>query len=121
MDYLIASGGQKTEPEIVENVEYKTAVQRNALRSLRENGAVTRTGTGKKGDPFQYSIACSRPVSETQEQECVNDPQIAANAEKMLVPGNHEGQMLVPEKEEGQKLVPRNNTREDEPFFDVEV
>jgi hypothetical protein len=52
-----------------------------------------------------------RPVSGTEEQECVNNPQIAVNTEKMLVPG----------KEEGQKLVPRNNTGQDEPFFDVEV
>jgi hypothetical protein len=59
LDYLTASGGQKTEQEIMKDVGYKTAVNRQALRSLHQNGAVTRTGGGKRGDPFQYSIACS--------------------------------------------------------------
>ncbi|HTF62892.1 MAG TPA: AAA family ATPase, partial [Edaphobacter sp.] len=111
LDYLTASGGQRTEPEIVKNVGYKTAVNRKALRSLFQNGAVTRSGDGKKGEPFKYSIACSRPLSGTEEQECVTTPQIAANTEQMLVPGSHDGQLLVP----------RIITGEGEPFFDVEV
>ena len=68
VDFLEAAGEQ-TEPEISEHVGGTTSVKRKALRSLVEKGQVDRAGTGKKGDPFRYSFACTKDIPQTSKQE----------------------------------------------------
>ena len=51
--------GEKTEPEIDKQVEGTTSFKRTALRSLVTKGKVDRAGTGKKGQPYRYSFACT--------------------------------------------------------------
>jgi hypothetical protein len=48
-----------TEPEIDGAIEGKTTIKRKALRELTRQGKVTRSGSGKRGDPFEYGIDCS--------------------------------------------------------------
>ncbi len=96
-EYLKA-GGEKLEPEIVEQVEGRTTVKRRALRSLVEKGAVDRVGTGKRNDPYKYSFSCSQHIAGTREQETENGPQTRMDIGRMLVPANSQNQMLVPEK-----------------------
>ena len=67
VEYL-RSSGEKTEPEIVEHTEGRTAIKRDALRSLVKRGIVSRGGTGKKNDAFRYLFACTQPIAGTREQ-----------------------------------------------------
>lgn len=50
-------GGQLTQKELRDEVEGNTALTSEALRRLFESGAVSRTGTGRKGDPYIYALA----------------------------------------------------------------
>jgi hypothetical protein len=45
-----------TEPQIEEQVEGRTAIQREALRSLVEQKLIRRTGDGVRNDPYKYSF-----------------------------------------------------------------
>ena len=56
-----------TEREITDKVEGRTKLIRTALRALVEAQKITRTGQGKKGDPYRYS--CFRVPGIYQEQE----------------------------------------------------
>jgi len=44
-----------TETDIREHIKGDQTVTAKALRRLLESGALTRTGAGKRGDPFRYS------------------------------------------------------------------
>ena len=57
--YLKTAEGPKTEPEIDAAVEGKTEVKRKALRELVGQGKIGRDGSGKRGDPFRYSLVPS--------------------------------------------------------------
>ena len=89
IEYL-KGAGERAEPEIVAHVEGANAVKRKALRSLVERGQVERTGTGKKGNPFKYSFACTEPISRTSVQESKNHAHTRMNTGEMLVRGNSE-------------------------------
>ena len=84
VEYLKCGGG-KTEPEIVGHVEGTNAIKRKALRSLVEKRVVDRDGTGKKGEPFKYSFACTEPIERTSVQESTNSPHARINTAQMLV------------------------------------
>ncbi|MGH9604289.1 MAG: bifunctional DNA primase/polymerase [Terracidiphilus sp.] len=47
-----------SERELAKLVEGRTAHQRTALRELVGCGKVERIGTGKRGDPYRYSVSC---------------------------------------------------------------
>ena len=104
VDYLQTAGDTRTEPEIAEHVEGKTGPKRKALRSLVEQGQVTRNGTGKKGNPFTYkcSFPCSQHIAGTGEQECEQLTQPRINTGPILVPEITEKPMPVPERERGE-------------------
>jgi hypothetical protein len=89
LEYLKCGGG-KTEPEIVGHVEGANAIKRKALRSLVEKQVVDRDGTGKKGEPFKYSFACTEPIQRTSVQESENSSHAPINNEQMLVRGSCE-------------------------------
>jgi hypothetical protein len=89
VEYLKAAG-ERSEPEIVEHVEGATAIKRKALRSLVEKGLVQRAGTGRKGEPYKYSFACSEDISRTRKQESGKRPPPYINTGEMLVRGNSE-------------------------------
>jgi nicotinamidase-related amidase len=97
VEYL-KGAGERGEPEIVAHVEGANAVKRKALRSLVERRQVERAGTGKKGNPFKYSFACTEPISRTSVQESKNHAYTRMNTGGMLVRGNSEtdaAKMLV--------------------------
>lgn len=97
IEYL-KGAGERAEPEIVAHVEGANAVKRKALRSLVERRQVERAGTGKKGNPFKYSFACTEPISRTSVQESKNHAHARMNTGEMLVRGNAEtdtAKMLV--------------------------
>jgi hypothetical protein len=95
---------EKTESEINDHVEGKTSPKRKALRSLVEQGKITRKGTGKKGDPFTYkcSFPCSQHITGTRERESQKSPAPRINAGAILVPENTENPILVPERVRGE-------------------
>jgi hypothetical protein len=84
-------GGEKTETEISEHVEGANAIKRKALRSLVDRGMVGRDGTGKKGEPYKYSFACTEPIPRTSVQESQKSHQALINTDQMLVRGNNTG------------------------------
>lgn len=47
-----------TEPEIDDVVQAKTVVKRKALREMVQQGSIIRSGSGVRGDPFVYQVAC---------------------------------------------------------------
>jgi hypothetical protein len=98
VEYLKA-GGEKTEPEIVDHVEGANAIKRKALRSLVERGVVGRDGTGKKGDPYKYSFACTEPMPRTCVQESGNAPKTSINTDQMLVREKRPSQVLAREND----------------------
>lgn len=51
------AGGQLTQKEARDLVEGSTALTFSALNRLLESGELSRSGTGRKGDPFLYSLA----------------------------------------------------------------
>jgi len=81
-----------TEPEICDAVEGRLAGKRATLRELLQSGRVVREGTGKKGDPYRYSIARqssfpdSSPAMGTTEQESNNATDTAETEQPILVP-----------------------------------
>ncbi len=70
------------EPTIDNHVEGRTKTKREALREGVGNGKIERTGTGKKGDPFLYSVSCSLVPDYTREREN-NISKIRENVRKM--------------------------------------
>ena len=54
--YLESVGEPIEQAAIFERVEGRTAVLSAALKSRTETRAIFRTGSGKKGDPFKYSL-----------------------------------------------------------------
>jgi hypothetical protein len=97
VEYL-KGAGERGEPEIVSHVEGANATKRKALRSLVERGQIERAGTGKKGNPFKYSFACTEPISRTSVQESENHAQTRMNTGEMLVrenPKTDAAKMLV--------------------------
>ena len=52
----LASGESLTEAEIARAVEGKTRTKRKVLRGLFGKDQISRTGGGKKGDPFRYGL-----------------------------------------------------------------
>ncbi len=97
LEYLAGCASEPTEPEICEGVEGKAAVKRAALRELVSGGRVTRTGGGKRGDPFRYrptegfSFACSPHMSGTREQETKKWDNLVETEEHILVPAISQG------------------------------
>ena len=57
LDYLKTLSEPIDEKVIHESVEGRKKVKTPALRALVEDGSVARTGAGKKGDPYLYSIS----------------------------------------------------------------
>ena len=56
------SKGRLTEKEVRDLVKGKTKEVSNRLRSLAQSGAIYKTGTGKKNDPFLYELDASSPL-----------------------------------------------------------
>lgn len=51
--------GNKTEPDIKRCVGGNQTLTAKAIRSLHDSGVLERSGTGKKGDPYCYTISTS--------------------------------------------------------------
>ena len=72
LDYLEECAEPKTEPEINEVVKGRNDVKRKELRALVGEGAVIRSGSGTRGDPFKYakcSDSCPPDIPGTRVQE----------------------------------------------------
>jgi hypothetical protein len=104
VNHLQTAGDTRTEREIAEHVEGRTGPKRKALRSLVEQGKVTRDGTGKRGNPFTYKclFPCSQHIAGTRERECEQLTQPGINTGPILVPEITEKPIPVPERERGE-------------------
>jgi len=85
--------GEQLEPIIMEAVEGRLANKRTVLRSLCQAARVTRSGTGRRNDPFRYAISdflfsCSQDSVGTRERETKNDDHPTQNQQHILVPEN---------------------------------
>jgi hypothetical protein len=72
LNHLEDCGEPKTEREINEAVRGRNDAKRKELRTLVEQGAVTRSGSGTKGDPYKYakcSDFCPQHIPGTRVQE----------------------------------------------------
>jgi putative DNA primase/helicase len=101
-EYLRATDGFKTEPEIDEAVEGKTSIKRKALRLLVESKKIDRAGAGKRGDPFRYRFlfSCSQDMAGTREQETATNAEAAVNEQdeaKKACSRDSEKSFLVPD------------------------
>jgi hypothetical protein len=93
LEHMAAIDGHITEAEIGDAVDGKTADKRTALRQLVEAEKLRRDGTGKKGDPYVYSLPkclfpCSPHIPGTRKQESEKTSYPAENTSEMLVPAN---------------------------------
>ncbi len=66
--YLRKQGVPCSQKQIDSNVNGKTAWKRHAIRNLLESKQISRSGSGKKGEPFLYTIACSPVPAPAEEQ-----------------------------------------------------
>ena len=57
LSFLDRSSSPKTEPEIADAISGKNQVKRYSLRRLVDSSKLIRSGTGRRGDPFLYSIS----------------------------------------------------------------
>ncbi len=57
LEYLAAQSEPVEEGAIHDAVEARRAVKQKALRRLVSDGEVVRTGSGKRGDPYRYSVS----------------------------------------------------------------
>ena len=96
---FLEAGGEKSEPEIVDHVTGTNAVKRKALRSLVKKGVVSRGGTGRRGDPYKYSYACTKYRARTSVQETGTGPQPRANIDEKVVRGDRRDRPFQLEKE----------------------
>lgn len=69
LDYLATQAEAIEERAINENVECKKAVRVKALRRAVDVGKIARTGGGKRGDPYRYSVSGSLVPAYTREPE----------------------------------------------------
>ncbi len=102
--------GPKTEEVVLADVGGRTGTLRSALRVLVTDGRVLRTGSGHRGDPFQYqtaapgqesaqeksSFARSRYILGTRERETGNGAEPCVNSGEKLVPESEPNPILVP-------------------------
>jgi hypothetical protein len=82
---LKATQGQAlTRESIREAVKVKTTIIMKAFARLKEEGAFTTEGTGKKGDPFRYQVSeeFAKKITDPS-AECDSEPS------KVPVPGSH--------------------------------
>lgn len=61
-------GGEVTEKEIRNSVPIRTLIASKALREMLRAGDVERTGEGKKGRPFRYSLSAT--LMDSSEDSC---------------------------------------------------
>jgi hypothetical protein len=69
LEHLLTLTEPVDESSIDAGVEGRTKHKREGLRVLVEEGKVERTGAGKKGDPYRYSVSCSLVPTTCGEQE----------------------------------------------------
>jgi hypothetical protein len=115
---------EMTEDQIFDILGHgKTGARRKALRILRQDGTLERSGSGKKGNPYLYQKGRSRVPVPVRNHGNENLPAATPQPEKMLVPsssflsGNEEtrihdvedvragsAEMLVPEISESRLI-----------------
>ena len=88
MEFLKACSEPPPEAAIMQEVEGRTRVKKAALRVLVAAGKVSRSGSGKRGDPYLYEIenAGSQHIQGTREPEPQQVGQTRANTDAILVP-----------------------------------
>lgn len=69
IDLLKSSKEPIDEKTIRDEIEGKTTLKSIALRSLFQGGKITRTGLGRKGDPYLYSCSLVPDICEEQENK----------------------------------------------------
>ena len=75
-----------TQPEIDDAVQAKTLVKRKALRELVQQGSITRSGSGVRGDPFMYQVACFPVPAPIDNSENKKPLEGVSEDDKILVP-----------------------------------
>jgi len=81
-EYLHDQEGAVTESEIRKNVEGRGFDVSRALRRLRDQNTVVRTGAGKRGNPYRYGL------SDSQSQASGLRNETAENRDRELVTAN---------------------------------
>jgi hypothetical protein len=75
LDMLQAEEGSEiTAPEVMEALDINYEIARASLSFLYKNNLVVRSGTGKKGHPFRYSILVTELSGTNQGSENQNTP-----------------------------------------------
>ena len=75
LDLLNSEEGLEiTAPDVAEQLDVSYEIARASLSSLYKNNMVTRTGSGKKGNPFRYSILVTELSETNQEPQNKNTP-----------------------------------------------
>jgi hypothetical protein len=102
LEFLTGQEEPQTENEIDEAIEGKTKHKRGALRARVTAGRVTRSGGGKKGDPYRYELASnSRLLVPAYRGEQGNEnPNSGVNVEKQ--DGFSRSQDLPPDESAGE-------------------
>jgi hypothetical protein len=74
LDLLGEEGSEITAPEVQEALEINYEVARASLSFLYKNNLVGRSGTGRKGHPYRYSILLTELTKTNPESENANTP-----------------------------------------------
>jgi hypothetical protein len=115
----LTAGGAWSEPEVVDATEGRNEYKRRALRQLVAAGKVSRSGSGRRGDPFRYEKACTLVPDPAKnsgyEKPTDNIPEQSGETEKLLAPtifysggetGTRNKAGLGSAENVGEKLVP---------------
>lgn len=99
IEEFLKSGAEKSESKIMDGVDGRLTTKLSALRALVDEGTVNRSGTGKRGDAYLYSLSRSLHMAGTRERESEIGVQTTANREEKLVPDFQRSPKLVPENQ----------------------
>lgn len=95
LEFLTEQSEPVTEREIREGVEARVTLQPPALRSLLKAEKVVRSGKGRKGNPYRYSVSGSLYQVISREPEIKQD---LNDCNQSTYSGSQEGKCREPEK-----------------------
>jgi hypothetical protein len=89
LEFLQSKDTPVDEPTIDDAVDGRTGLKRKTLRDLVAKHEITRTGGGRKGDPFLYSCLLVPSIYAEQEKQAAEVPEMPDNTDVFACSPNY--------------------------------
>ncbi len=111
LDYLTSNCDPLTEDQLLEAIEGKTILKQRALKDLVKNNQVVRSGEGKRGRPYLYSLSDSLAPTPKAEPEKATIPLMDRDAINQYIADS-----ISRPWERLEAIDSRDETEDDDPF-----